>query len=53
MTVELDPSSLPPSCLGELSLKRNVWKLSTEKPVKNQDDFEELDRELADKSIEI
>ncbi|KAL1373500.1 hypothetical protein pipiens_018623 [Culex pipiens pipiens] len=33
--------------------KRNAWKLSTEKPVKNQVDFEELDRELADKSIEI
>ncbi|KAL1374233.1 hypothetical protein pipiens_018212 [Culex pipiens pipiens] len=36
-----------------LNAKRNAWKLSTEKPVKNQDDFEELDRELADKSIEI
>uniref|UniRef100_A0A1Q3G1H8 Ribonuclease H1 n=1 Tax=Culex tarsalis TaxID=7177 RepID=A0A1Q3G1H8_CULTA len=33
--------------------KRNAWKLSTGKPVKNQVDFEELDRELADKSIEI
>ncbi|KAL1375043.1 hypothetical protein pipiens_000722, partial [Culex pipiens pipiens] len=33
--------------------KRNAWKLSTGKPVKNQVDFEELDRELADKSIKI
>ncbi|KAL1403157.1 hypothetical protein pipiens_000116, partial [Culex pipiens pipiens] len=33
--------------------KRNAWKLSTGKPVKNHVDFEELDRELADKSIKI
>ncbi|XP_038105822.1 LOW QUALITY PROTEIN: ribonuclease H1 [Culex quinquefasciatus] len=36
--------------------KRNAWKLSTGKPVKNQVDFEELDpldQELAEKSIKI
>lgn len=33
--------------------KRNQWKLSTGKPVKNQVDFEELDRELAGNKIEI
>ncbi|KXJ71799.1 hypothetical protein RP20_CCG019673 [Aedes albopictus] len=33
--------------------KRNQWKLSTGKPVKNQVDFMELDKELADKKIEI
>ncbi|EDS27218.1 conserved hypothetical protein [Culex quinquefasciatus] len=32
---------------------RNAWKLSMGKLVKNQVDFEELDRELANKSIEI
>lgn len=33
--------------------KRNQWKLSTGKPVKNQVDFMELDKELADKKIEV
>lgn len=33
--------------------KRNEWKLTTGKPVKNQVDFMELDGELADKKIEI
>ncbi|XP_058814866.1 ribonuclease H1 [Topomyia yanbarensis] len=33
--------------------KRNAWKLSTGKPVKNQVDFVELDRELAGDKIEI
>lgn len=33
--------------------KRNQWKLSTGKPVKNQVDFMELDKELAGKNIDI
>ncbi|XP_055639956.1 ribonuclease H1 isoform X2 [Toxorhynchites rutilus septentrionalis] len=33
--------------------KRNQWKLSSGKPVKNQIDFEELDRELAGSAIEV
>ncbi|XP_058450704.1 ribonuclease H1 isoform X2 [Malaya genurostris] len=33
--------------------KRNAWKLSTGKPVKNQVDFVELDRELAGDKIEV
>ncbi|XP_055541239.1 ribonuclease H1 [Wyeomyia smithii] len=33
--------------------KRNQWKLSTGKPVKNQVDFVELDRELAGNHIEV
>ncbi|XP_062551940.1 ribonuclease H1 [Armigeres subalbatus] len=33
--------------------KRNQWKLSTGKPVKNQVDFMELDKELAGKAIDI
>ncbi|XP_055597124.1 ribonuclease H1-like [Uranotaenia lowii] len=33
--------------------KRNNWKLATGKPVKNEIDFKELDRELADNKIEV
>ncbi|EDS35369.1 ribonuclease H1 [Culex quinquefasciatus] len=43
----IDSTKWLPGC------KRNAWKLSTGEPVKHQFDLEELDRELADKSIEI